>query len=69
MRRRYDHTDIDSFLRRVSVCPVFHQIHFKPKALMDLFQHFFRDLVLAYQKFDEQVAKMVFKYFVEHRPK
>ena len=66
MRRGYDQTDTDSFLRRVCVCPK-SMIHFKPKAcdgpFLNLFQ---KDLVLVYQKSDEQVANMVFKYFVEH---
>ena len=47
--------------------PSFTMIHFMPKAcdgpFLTLFQ---KDLVLAYQKIDEQVANIVFKYFVEN---
>ena len=59
-------TQIVSYVVSVYV-PSFTMIHFKPKAcdgpFLNLFQ---RDLILAYQKSDEQMANMVFKYFVEH---
>ena len=59
-------TQIVSYVVSVYV-PSFTMIHFKPNAcdgsFLTLFQ---RDLVSAYQKIDEQVADMVFTYFVEH---
>ena len=59
-------TQIVSYVVSVHV-PSFTMSHFRAKAcdgpFLTLFQ---RDLVLAYQKFDKQVANMVFKYFVEH---
>ena len=59
-------TQIVSYVVSVYV-PSFTMIHFRPKAcdgpFLTLFQ---RDLVLAYQKIDEQLANMVFKYFMEH---
>ena len=67
MRRGYDQTDTDSFLRHVCVCPVCHYDSFKPKACDGPFLIFFqRDLLLVYQKVDEQVANVAFKYLVEH---
>ena len=56
-------TQIVSYVVSVYV-PSFTMIHFKPKACDGLFLTLFqRDLVLAYQRIDEQV---VFKYFVEN---
>ena len=59
-------TKIVSYVVSVYV-PSFTMIHFKPKACDGPFLIFFqRDLLLAHQEVDEQVANMVFKYFVEH---
>ena len=59
-------TQIVSYVVSVYV-PSFTMIHFRPKACDGPFLTLFQiDLVLAYQKIDEQVANMVFKYFVEH---